>query len=194
MKKILLINSGIKIGESKGNLNSTMQILAKEYFLSRSFEVLETHIQNGYDVQEEVQKMISADVIIWQFPVWWMTIPWNLKKYVDEVFTGCYGKLYENDGRTRKDPSKKYGSGGIDFNKKYMFCSTWNAPSDVFSNKETFFEGKTFDDVFIWFHKAHQFMGLKPLKSFMLHDVVKNPNVEKFLNDYQSHLKNVFEK
>ena len=42
-----------------------------------------------------------------------MGAPWTVKKYIDDVFTEGHGTLYASDGRTRKDPSKKYGSGGL---------------------------------------------------------------------------------
>ncbi len=51
-----------------------------------------------------------------------MGAPWTVKKYIDDVFTEGHGTLYASDGRTRKDPSKKYGSGGLVQGKKiYAF-------------------------------------------------------------------------
>lgn len=47
-----------------------------------------------------------------------------MKKYIDDVFTEGHGTLYASDGRTRKDPSKKYGSGGLVQGKKYMLSLT----------------------------------------------------------------------
>ena len=44
---------------------------------------------------------------------------------MDEVYTYGHGKLYENDGRTRHDPSKQYGSRGLLQGKQYMISVTW---------------------------------------------------------------------
>ncbi len=79
---------------------------------------------SDYDVKAEVQNFLWADVVIWQMPGWWMGAPWTVKKYIDDVFTEGHGTLYASDGRTRKDPSKKYGSGGLVQGKKYMLSLT----------------------------------------------------------------------
>ncbi|MEY4937038.1 MAG: hypothetical protein RIS64_3397, partial [Bacteroidota bacterium] len=48
--------------------------------------------------------------------------PWIYKKYADEVFTAglIQQAMLTDDGRTRKDPSKQYGTGGKMQGKKYM--------------------------------------------------------------------------
>ena len=88
------------------------------------FDVKQTFIDGGYDVQEEVDKFLWADVVIWQMPGWWMGAPWTVKQYIDEVFTAGHGSLYANDGRTRSDASQKYGSGGLIQGKQYMLSLT----------------------------------------------------------------------
>lgn len=61
--------------------------------------------------------------------VYWMSVPYIFKKYIDEVYTAGLGEvLCKDDGRTRSDLSKKYGSGGRKLRKKYMLSTTWNAP------------------------------------------------------------------
>jgi len=40
-------------------------------------------------------------------------VPWNFKKYMDEVYTaGMGGELCRGDGRTAEEPRKNYGTGG----------------------------------------------------------------------------------
>ncbi|MGQ7173731.1 hypothetical protein ACUOCP_53485, partial [Escherichia sp. R-CC3] len=60
-----------------------------------------------------------------------------------------HGTLYASDGRTRKDPSKKYGSGGLVQGKKYMLSLTWNAPMEAFTEKDQFFHGVGVDGVYL---------------------------------------------
>jgi modulator of drug activity B len=36
-----------------------------------------------------------------------------MKRYIDEVPTAGYGRLYAHDGRTADDPSGIYGIGGL---------------------------------------------------------------------------------
>lgn len=189
--KIYLLNGAKEFGNSKGRLNTTLHELAKETLSKLGHETKEVIIDKGYDVQKEVQNLKWADSIIHQFPAWWMCEPWIVKKYIDEVYLASHGVLFNDDGRTRKDPSKKYGSGGLAQNKSYMLCSTWNAPLEVFTDK-TQFLGIGIDGVFAHLHKAHAFCGMQKLPSFMCNDVVKNPQVERYLAEYEAHLKKVF--
>lgn len=137
MSKILIINASKNFGHSQGKLNDFLTDLAKETLTALGHEVKTTRIDDGYDTTKEVEKFLWADSVIYQFPAWWMEAPWIMKKYVDEVFTAGHGKLYESDGRTRSDASKKYGSGGLIQGKKYMFSMTWNAPAEAFTEPDS---------------------------------------------------------
>ena len=129
MKNILIINGAAEFGLiSKAQLNTTLTDFAQNFLEKNGDNVRVTHVEHGYDIEEEVEKYLWADVIIYQMPGWWMGLPWIFKKYIDEVFSAGHGKLYESDGRTRKDLSKQYGSAGLSQNKKYMLSLTWNAP------------------------------------------------------------------
>lgn len=154
----------------------------------------QTFIDGGYDVQEEVDKFLWADVVIWQMPGWWMGAPWTVKQYIDEVFTAGHGSLYANDGRTRSDASQKYGSGGLIQGKQYMLSLTWNAPQQAFDDPSDFFEGKGVDAVYFPFHKANQFLGMTGLPTFLAVDVMKRPDVPAAVAAYEAHLDKVFGK
>ncbi|HFA7230471.1 TPA: NAD(P)H-dependent oxidoreductase [Neisseria gonorrhoeae] len=85
-----------------------------------------------------------------------------------------------------------YGTGGLLQGKKHMLSLTWNAPIEAFTREGDFFEGKGVDVLYMHFHKANEFIGLSRLPTFLCNDVVKNPQVEKYLADYQAHLEKVF--
>lgn len=188
MKNILLINSGKEFAESHGKLNDTLQEVAKEHLTGAGFIIQETLVDKGYEPEQEMQKILNADILIHQFPGWWMAYPWITKKYIDEVFMHGFGKLFQSDGRHRVEPDINYGTGGLSHNKKYMLCSTWNAPLRAFEDSTQFFEGKGIDGVLFHMHKAHQFIGMKSLPSFMCNDVVKAPNLQKYISEYKNHL------
>ena len=44
------------------------------------------------DVEAEIAKMEAADVMIWQFPLWWFSVPGILKGWVDKVF--AFNRVY----------------------------------------------------------------------------------------------------
>src|SRR4051812_14181902 len=101
--KILIINAHLTyVGWSEGKLNLTFMDLAKSFFRERGHDVIETFVERGYNVDEEVKKHEAADIVILQTPVNWFGAPWIYKKYADEVFNaGLATKtLLEGDGRT----------------------------------------------------------------------------------------------
>jgi NAD(P)H dehydrogenase (quinone) len=44
------------------------------------------------EIEAELQKLIWCDVMIWQFPLWWFSVPAVLKGWVDRVF--AIGRAY----------------------------------------------------------------------------------------------------
>jgi putative NADPH-quinone reductase len=71
-------------------------------FYKQQAEELYAAEHNGFaaDIEMELQKLAWADVMIWQFPLWWFSVPAVLKGWVDRVFAmgRAYGngQLYEN--------------------------------------------------------------------------------------------------
>ena len=114
-KTVLLLNAHLTYsGLSEGKLNNAFYEKAKDFFLSQNFKVLETKIESGYNVEEEVEKQMQADIIVLQTPVNWENTPWIYKKYVDDVFTNAMKsqKFLSGDGRSATDTTKEYGTGG----------------------------------------------------------------------------------
>jgi len=195
MNNILIINAHqFYEGFSEGKLNQAMVEVAKETLEESGHEVKLTEIEKGYDINEEIEKHLWADLIITQSPVFWFSMPWIHKKYVDEVLTA--GLVQQNmlvdDGRTRKDPDKNYGTGGKMQGKKYMLSLTWNAPEEAFDNKDQYlFEGKSIDDVFIGNTANYKFCGVEILPSFSCMNVVKDPSFEDDVSRYKQLLANL---
>lgn len=192
MKNILLINGAKTFAHSNGQLNDTLTQLAQEVLSGLGHQVQVTRADSEYDAKAEVEKFLWADTVIYQMPGWWMGAPWTVKKYIDDVFTEGHGSLYANDGRSRADASKKYGSGGLIHDKNYMLSLTWNAPMDAFNDAEQFFHGVGVDGVYLPFHKANQFLGMQTLPTFIVNDVIKAPEVEAYMAQYRDHLTQVF--
>ncbi|CAM3666302.1 MULTISPECIES: NAD(P)H-dependent oxidoreductase [Halomonas] len=190
--KILLINGGKAFAHSGGELNNTLQSVAVSTLQALGHEVRETVIDQGYNADAEVQSYLWADTIVYQMPGWWMGAPWIVKRYIDEVFTAGHGSLYASDGRSRQDPSKQYGSGGLLQGRRYMLSLTWNAPLEAFEAPGNFFEGRGVDGVYFPFHKSQEFIGLAALPTFIANDVMKVPNVERDTDAYRRHLRTVF--
>ena len=183
-KKILILNGHQYYDVvAKGELTQAYINKANDFFVKNGFEVKHTNIEKGYEKEEECEKFEWADYVLFQYPVYWMSVPWIAKKYFDETFT--QGRHYSSDGRSRTDASKLYGSGGLLQGKKYMLSLTYNCPASAFDNKSSLFDGMSLDQAHVAVHKTFQFCGLEPLETYAVHDIFKgdldlNAELEKF--------------
>ncbi|WP_282631020.1 NAD(P)H-dependent oxidoreductase [Empedobacter sedimenti] len=196
-KTVLLINTHLTYpNRSEGRLNASVQDVAKDFFTAKGFQVLETKVEDGYDVEEEVAKHLQADLIILQTPINWFGAPWIYKKYTDELFEAGYvnREFLDGDGRTREDKSKQYGSGGKLSNKKFMVSATWNAPAEAFGDaKQNLMKGKTTDDLLLNITSNYAFCGAEILQGFNSFDVVKNPTPDTYFDDYKKYLERILD-
>jgi modulator of drug activity B len=175
MKNVLIINGHQRYDKiAEGRLTKLFIDTASDFFTQNGFNVKQSMVESAYDVSDELDKLAWADYIVFQYPVFWMGVPWITKKYIDEVFSGGINTVtFVSDGRSKEDPSKKYGSGGLMQGKKYMLSLTYNCPETEFDNEEGFFDGLSLDEANIATHKLFQFCGAEPLETYAIHDVFK---------------------
>ena len=74
------------------------------------------------DVRREVDKLKAADLVIFQFPLWWHGMPAMLKGWFDRVFV--YGGIY--NGERRFDRGMLQG-------KRALYSFTTGGPAETFS-------------------------------------------------------------
>ena len=196
MKNVLIIN-GHQYYEhvAEGKLTQFYVDAATEFFHKVGYAVKHSNVESAYNVKEEVEKFAWADIILFQFPTYWMGLPWMAKKYVDDIFSAGQGTVtYASDGRTRSDARKRYGSGGLMQGKSYMLSITYNCPTSEFDAKEGFFEGLSLDEANVATHKTFQFCGATPLPTFSVHDIFKGDlDLEKEKVRFIAHLEKTFQ-
>ncbi|WP_338351365.1 NAD(P)H-dependent oxidoreductase [Nonlabens tegetincola] len=191
MKNIFIINGGHAFAHSPGRFNRTLLETTVSYLQSTgNYTIKTTQVGDSYELQEEVDKFVWADVIIYHTPIWWFQLPFGFKEYLDKVFTAGHQKgIYKSDGRSRSNPAINYGTGGSLHGKKYLLTTSWNAPQEAFTLKNEFFNQTSVDDGPLFgFHKMNQFIGLSLLGTTHFHDIEKNADVEKELTKYQHFL------
>lgn len=180
MKTILII-LGSETGQyAKGMFNKSLFEEAKKY-LSQSFNVITTVIENGYTAEKEVQKWKQSNFIIYQYPVYWFMMPSILKKYIDTVYQ--YGEFYTG--------AEEYGSGGLMKDKEIMLSTTWNSPLNAFKGN---FYGKDVDrdTMLLPMRKTQTYCGMKELPHFSCHNIIINPNFEENKKNFIKHLDKIF--
>ncbi|MDO4431628.1 MAG: NAD(P)H-dependent oxidoreductase [Lonepinella koalarum] len=109
---------------------------------------------------------------------------------MDDVFTaGMGGILCNTDGRSSANPNINYGTGGLMKGKKYLLSATFNAPKNAFDNADEYlFQGKGLDDLFMPIHCTFRFFAMEKLPTFACFDVIKNPQIEQDLKDFEQHI------
>ncbi|MBP0049867.1 NAD(P)H-dependent oxidoreductase [Marinobacterium sp. AK62] len=190
MSNVLIINAHHHYPFAEGRLNKSLTQLADELITGKGHNTRIVTIDEGWDVQQELENHQWADIILLQSPVNWMMPPWTFKKYMDEVYTaGMGGALCNGDGRHQDAPKENYGAGGTLQGKKYMLSLTFNAPAESFDDEsEYLFQGKSADDLFFPMHMNFRFFAMESLPTFACFDVMKNAEVEKDFERFKQHI------
>ncbi len=83
--------------------------------------------QQTADVEAEQEKLLSTDAVIFQFPLWWFSMPAILKGWVDRVF--AYGLAYGYKGEGNR---YRYGDGGLK-GRRALLSVTLGGPAADYS-------------------------------------------------------------
>ena len=120
------------------------------------------------DIKTEQDKLMSSDIVIMQFPLWWWSFPAILKGWVDRVLSSGFA----------------YGNGATLMPKKVMYSITTGGASN--EEELSYYKNKIdglYQDVF-------GFIGWEVIPPFIAHGVQQITQQERFqiLNDYREHL------
>ncbi|MBD2311176.1 NAD(P)H-dependent oxidoreductase [Desertifilum sp. FACHB-1129] len=67
-----------------------------DYFKQQMEELYATEMGSfAPEIETEMQKLEWCDLMIWQFPLWWFSVPAILKGWVDRVF--AMGRAYDRE-------------------------------------------------------------------------------------------------
>jgi len=83
--------------------------------------------QQTADVAQEQEKLLAADALILQFPLWWFGMPAIMKGWIDRVF--AYGLAYGYKGEGNRH---RYGEGGL-HGKRAVLSVTVGGPAEDYS-------------------------------------------------------------
>lgn len=132
------------------------------------------------DIVAEQEKLLWADFLILQFPLWWFSLPAIMKGWVDRVFTTGFsyggGKLYDKGGLK---------------GKKAMLALTTGGPASRYSPN-----GLNADIEKILFainHGILHFVGMEVLPPFIAWSPasVGDKGRQQYLEDYRQRLLNL---
>ncbi|HWT98539.1 MAG TPA: NAD(P)H-dependent oxidoreductase [Terriglobales bacterium] len=118
------------------------------------------------DVKAEIEKLLWADMVILQFPLWWFGMPAILKGWVDRVF--AYGFAYGVGEHSDKRWGDRYGEGMM-AGKRAMLIVTAGGWEDHYSARGI--NGPIDDLLFPITHGTLYYPGFQVLPSFVAYRV-----------------------
>jgi NAD(P)H dehydrogenase (quinone) len=128
------------------------------------------------DIKDEVEKIKWADMLIFQFPIWWSSFPAILKGWIDRVFLpGVVHNIQEG---------KLYDTGLLK-GKKAMLSYTTGATRDVYSSQGPHGD---IDDLLKYItHNILELTGLEILPSFGIFGpaILSNDEVKRELKQFK---------
>ena len=119
MKKLLIISGHTDLSKSIAN-KTILETLNKRLPQAEIVRLDELYPDFKIDVEVEQQKLLHADIIVLQFPLFWYSAPSILERWMEETFQHGF-----SHGRTG-DKLK---------NKKLILSFTTGAPENLYSNE-----------------------------------------------------------
>ena len=162
---------------SRNDFNSASN---QEYY-KYALEQMHAQQNNGFhpQISSEMNALENADVLIFNFPLWWFGMPAILKGWVDKVlaYTFAYGGSYGlyKEGR---------------FNGKRAFLTiTTGSPKDFYTPEGM--HGRTLDDILKNIHGGIlELIGFETLPPFVGYGVsrISQEEREQIVRDYERYL------
>ena len=118
-----LYEMSFEAASSRANFKS----VSNPDFLKLQLEERYAYEHNSFseEIETEISKIESCDLMIWQFPLWWFGLPAVFKGWVDRVF--AMGRVYSH---------AKSFSNGVFAGKKALVSTTTGGSADVYRRGE----------------------------------------------------------
>lgn len=116
------------------------------------------------DVRAEQEKLLWADTVLFQFPLWWFTMPAILKGWVDRVFTYHFAYGVGEHSETRY--GDRYGEGTLAGRRALVSVTIGGAESHYSARG---INGPVEDLLFPFQHGVLYYPGLEVLPPFVVY-------------------------
>lgn len=126
------------------------------------------------DIQREHKLLGEADLVIFQFPLWWHNVPGLLKGYIDRVFSMGWS----------------YGGGQAMVGKKVLVSTTTGAPEFIWTPDKRGTIQETFKHLFVG---TFEHMGMQNLEPFVVYGAKRHTESDKnaALDRFKARLKEI---
>jgi NAD(P)H dehydrogenase (quinone) len=112
------------------------------------------------DIREEIEKITWADILIFQFPIWWSFLPAILKGWIDRVFVQGFvvdiehGRVYDR---------------GLLRGKRGLIVATCGSTAEMYSREGI--HGDLIGHLSTVTHTVFEFTGMEALPPFIVYNV-----------------------
>ncbi|HEY5125410.1 MAG TPA: NAD(P)H-dependent oxidoreductase [Ignavibacteria bacterium] len=151
-------------------------------FYKQQLEEIYAFDNNGFaaDINAEMEKIVWCDLLIFQFPIWWFSIPSILKGWIDRVLAMGFayggGRIFDK---------------GVFKGKKAMLSLTTGGPEKMFTKEGLFGD----IDMLLYpiHHGVFEFCGFEVIPPFIVYGVahLDEENRKKYLDVYKDKLLNI---
>lgn len=157
-------------------------------YIQESKHAFVTHTQS-LDIEAEQRKLLWADAIIFQFPLWWFTMPAILKGWFERVY--AYGFAYGVGKHSGERWGDRYGEGKL-MGRRAMLSVTVGGRLPQYIERGV--NGSIDDLLFPVHHGILWYPGMDVLPPFIVYqaDRLTKEQYETVANDYRTRLENLF--
>jgi len=119
MKKVLIISGHPHLDEESFSNRIIMDRMARLLPEAEIRRLDRAHHHYEFDIRSEQERLTKADVIVFQFPMFWYGVPALMKKYLDDVF--AHGFAYGSTGTALKNKTLliSFTTGGAESDYRY---------------------------------------------------------------------------
>lgn len=114
------------------------------------------------DIRAEQAKLLAADAVVFQFPLWWFGMPAIMKGWIERVFAYGLAYGYKDAGNTWR-----YGEGGL-AGKRAMLSVTMGGPASDYAPRGI--NGQLDELLFPITHGTLFFPGMEVLPTHAVYD------------------------
>jgi NAD(P)H dehydrogenase (quinone) len=134
---------------------------ARLSFVEESGHAFRTGTQPD-DIRAEQAKLLAADAVVFQFPLWWFGMPAIMKGWIERVF--AFGLAYGYEGAGNR---YRYGEGGL-AGKRAMLSVTMGGPASDYAPRGI--NGQLDELLFPITHGTLFFPGMEVLPTHAVYD------------------------
>jgi len=156
---------------------------------NRSFFSIANEMMGGYtrgklapDVLAEIGKVKWADLLLFQFPIWWSSAPAMLKGWIDRVFV---------QGFVVNLPNGEFYANGLLKGKKAMISTTMGSGAELYTEDGP--HGDLNLHLKSLWHNTFEFCGMEVVPSFYVFNAgeMEEFQVEAELDRWEEYLRSV---